>query len=74
MSTSDQDIWEIITAVLKGNPTQEEQKFFEEWINENPKNKKFFDSISAAPLNLLYTTQDKKEFISKFNLPSGRIL
>lgn len=65
MNTEHQDIWDVISSVMNGNPTMEEKKTFDEWVNENPKNKKFFDSITSDPFDKQYTSQDKKRIYLK---------
>jgi len=65
MNTSNQEIWDIISSVMNGNPTSEEKETFDAWMNESPKNRKFYDAIMSAPQNEHFTNQDKKRIYLK---------
>jgi ferric-dicitrate binding protein FerR (iron transport regulator) len=63
MFDNEHEILAAISSVIGGNPTEEERKIFDAWINESPGNKKFFEIIVQQAERKYDSSEELKERI-----------
>jgi ferric-dicitrate binding protein FerR (iron transport regulator) len=66
MSENDQKVWEVISSVLNGNPSEDDKEIFDSWIKENDDNGTFYETIlRTRHIPAEFTAEAKKRVYSK---------